>query len=67
MRAPWIAARPTPPQPNTATVEPGSTRAVFRAAPTPVVTPQPMRAARSNGMSSRTFTIAFWWTSIFSA
>src|SRR5881296_2126750 len=36
MRAPWIAARPTPPQPNTATMEPGSTRAVFRAAPTPV-------------------------------
>ena len=26
MRAPWIADRPTPPQPNTATVEPGAMR-----------------------------------------
>ena len=67
MRAPWITESPTPPQPKTATVEPGSIRAVFSAAPTPVVTPQPMRAARSSGMSSRTFTSAFWWTSIFSA
>src|SRR5262249_12207671 len=32
MRAPWIVARPTPPAPKTATVEPGSTRAVFSAA-----------------------------------
>ena len=67
MRAPWIAARPTPPQPNTATVEPGSMRAVLSTAPTPVVTPQPISAARSSGMSSRIFTSAFSWTSIFSA
>ena len=49
MRAPWMTAWPTPPQPMTATVEPGSTLAVLRAAPTPVVTPQPMRASCSAG------------------
>ena len=67
MRAPWIAASPTPPAPKTATVEPGSIRAVFSTAPTPVVTPQPIRAARSSGMSSSIFTSAFSCTSIFSA
>ena len=67
MRAPWIAARPTPPAPNTATVAPGSTRAVLSTAPTPVVTPQPISAARSSGMSSRIFTTAFSCTSICSA
>ena len=67
MRAPWIADSPTPPQPKTATVEPGSMRAVFSTAPTPVVTPQPMSAARSSGMSSRIFTSALLCTSIFSA
>ena len=44
MRAPWIAAMPTPPAPKTTTLEPGCTLAVLSAAPTPVVTPQPMRA-----------------------
>src|SRR5262249_18829673 len=58
---------PTPPQPNTATIDPGATRAVFNAAPTPVVTPQPIKAARSNGRSSRTRTMALLCTSIFSA
>ena len=52
---------------NTAQVEPGSTRAVLSAAPTPVVTPHPIRAARSRGMSSRIFTRAFSGTSICSA
>ncbi len=47
MRAPWITLRPTPPQPNTATDEPGLTFAVLNTAPTPVVTAQPTRAARS--------------------
>ena len=59
MRAPWIAARPTPPAPKTATVDPGSTRAVLRAAPRPVVTLQPMRAARESAISSPIFTRAF--------
>jgi hypothetical protein len=67
MRAPWITARPTPPAPYTATVAPASTRAVLRTAPTPVVTPQPMSAARSSGMSFLTFTSPFSCTSIFSA
>src|SRR5438270_13226047 len=48
MRAPWMTAWPTPPQPMTATVEPGLTCAVLRAAPTPVVTPQPMSASCSS-------------------
>jgi len=42
IRAPWTTFRPMPPRPNTATVEPGSTRAVKTTAPMPVVTPQPM-------------------------
>src|SRR5438477_11234871 len=62
-----MAARPTPPAPKTATVEPGSMRAVFSTAPTPVVTPQPMIAAWANGIWSSIFTRAFSWTSILSA
>ncbi len=42
-------------------------RAVFSTAPTPVVTPQPIRAARSSGMLSSIFTSAFSCTSICSA
>ena len=51
-----IVARPMPPAPNTATVEPGSTFAVCTTAPQPVITLQPIRQARSSGMSSRTLT-----------
>src|SRR5258706_287958 len=53
---PWIAFSPTPPQPNTATVEPGSTLAVLNTAPTPVVTAQPTSAARSSGIFGSIFT-----------
>ena len=67
IRAPWIAESPIPPAPKTATVEPGSNLAVLSAAPTPVVTPHPISAARSSGMSSRIFTSAFSCSSIFSA
>src|SRR5271170_7631304 len=63
MAAPLTAERPMPPQPITATVEPGSTLAAWNTAPTPVITPQPTRAARSRGMSSSIFTIAFSCTS----
>ena len=56
MRAPWITFRPTPPQPNTATDEPGSTFAVLNTAPTPVVTAQPTSAARSSGIFGSIFT-----------
>ena len=67
MAAPLTADRPTPPQPMMATSMPGSTLAVWKTAPTPVITPQPMSAARSSGMSSRTFTSACSCTSIISA
>ena len=49
--APCTALRPTPPQPITTTLLPGSTRAVLVTAPTPVITEQPTRHARSSGMS----------------
>src|SRR3954447_25119576 len=65
--APLIAAMPTPPQPITTTVSPGATFAVFTTAPYPVMTPQPINAARSSGMSLRILTIAFSCTSICSA
>ena len=52
MRQPWMTLMPTPPHPMTAQVEPGVTLAVLMAAPTPVVTPQPMSEAISNGTSS---------------
>ena len=56
IRAPWSTDWPTPPQPITVTVEPGLMPAVFSAAPTPVVTPQPMSASCSDGRSVSTFT-----------
>ncbi len=65
--APFTAESPMPPQPITATVEPGSTLAAWNTAPTPVITPQPTSAQRSSGTSSRTFTTACSCTSIFSA
>src|SRR5438477_11324318 len=45
-----MTERPTPPQPKTATLEPGWTFAVLNTAPTPVVTPQPTSAATSSGI-----------------
>ena len=51
MRAPWTTDWPTPPQPSTATDDPGHTAAVLSTAPTPVVTPQPMSASCSSGRS----------------
>ena len=56
MRAPWMTLRPTPPQPMTATVSPFLMSAVFIAAPTPVSTPHPMRAATLMSTSSGIFT-----------
>ena len=46
-RAPAMAAAPTPPQPNTATLSPGATWPVWMAAPIPAMTPQPSRPAAS--------------------
>ena len=50
--APCTTFSPTPPAPKTATDCPASTRAVLITAPTPVITPQPIRQARSSGMSA---------------
>ena len=76
--APCTAFRPTPPQPMTTTLLPASIRAVLVTAPTPVITAQPTRHARSSGMSRRTGTApdsgttacsekhavrVMWWTS----
>jgi hypothetical protein len=54
--AAWMAASPTPPQPNTATVSPGRTPAVLTIAPNPVITPQPIRQAASGGTAGSTLT-----------
>ena len=67
IRAPWTIERPTPPQPKTATVWPAWSPELRNAAPTPVKTPQPTRAARSSGISGSIFTSEFSCSSIFSA
>jgi hypothetical protein len=51
-----MALSPTPPQPNTTAIEPGSTLAVLMTAPTPVMTPQLISAALSSGTAGSTFT-----------
>ncbi len=56
-----------PPQPITATVASGAGRAIFSAAPTPVITPQPIRQARSNGMSLLTLIALCAGTMAYSA
>src|SRR4051812_49657354 len=54
-RQPATAPRPTMPAPKTTHVEPGSTLAVFIAAPRPVDRPHANRHARSSGASGATF------------
>jgi hypothetical protein len=49
MTPPCTQLRPMPPTPNTAIVAPVSTLARLTTAPKPVMTPQPISAARSNG------------------
>ncbi len=56
--APMTALRPTPPRPITTTDSPACTRAVFRTAPIPVVTAQPMSAAISGGVRGSTLIAA---------
>ena len=53
--APTMAASPTPPQPNTATLSPCSTPPVWTAAPIPAITPHPSSPATSGRTSERTF------------
>src|SRR3954467_9753679 len=48
-RAACTTDRPTPPQPITTTLSPARTPAVFRTAPTPVLTPQLISAPTSKG------------------
>ena len=66
-RAPCTQLSPTPPQPMTTTLAPGSTFAVLTTAPTPVMTEQPTRLALSSGMSSRTGTAPDSGTTAYSA
>ena len=53
-----IALRPTPPAPITTTDSPAWTFAVFRTAPIPVVTAQPISAAISGGVLGSTLIAA---------
>ena len=62
-----MAASPTPPQPNTATVSPRPTPPVLTAAPKPAMTPQPIRPAASGRAAGSTFTAWPAATRVFSA
>jgi hypothetical protein len=66
-RRPCTTDRPTPPRPTTSTDWPSRTRAVFRTAPTPVMTAQPTRAACSSGTASGTGRTARSDTTVCSA
>ena len=61
------APSPTKPAPKTTQVDPGSTRAVFSAAPRPVESPQANRQTRSSGASGLTFASAISGMTVYSA
>ena len=65
--APWIAFTPTPPAPMTTALLPGVSWAVLRTAPTPVMTPQARRHARSSPRSAGMTTSCDWSTTTDSA
>ncbi len=65
--APSSADNPTPPRPTIATVAPRGMRALLMAAPTPVSTAQPNRAAMSRGSSGSIFTRVPRETTAYSA
>src|SRR3954452_21612059 len=65
-REPAMAASPTPPQPNTATVSPRPTPPVLMAAPTPAITPQPSSPAAVGGAAGSTLVHCPECTSVFS-
>ena len=67
IREPSIAASPTPPHPQTATVSPRVTPPVFRAAPSPAITPQPIKPATSGSAAASTFVACPAATKVFSA
>ena len=66
-RAPAMAASPTPPQPNTATVSPCPTLAVLTIAPNPVITAQPISPATSGRTAGSILTAWPAWTRVRSA
>ncbi len=55
---------PTPPTPKTAMLAPGGTAAVLITAPTPVITEQPISAARSSGMAGSMRMAQDSWTTV---
>src|SRR5262249_19566441 len=64
---PCTQLSPMPPTPKTAIDAPASTRARFSTAPTPVMIPHPIRAARSNGTRGSTGMALCSRTSVSSA
>jgi hypothetical protein len=66
-RQPATAPSPTIPAPKTTQVDPGSTRAVFIAAPSPVESPHAKRQARSRGASGETLASAISGMTVYSA
>ena len=64
MAPPCTTLRPTPPVPKTAMEAPAGTRAVLSTAPTPVMTEQPTRAARSSGMAGSMRMADDSWTTV---
>ena len=66
-RAAWSTFSPTAPAPTTSTLAPGRTRASRITAPTPDMTPQAMRQARSSGMFFETGTASDSGTTLYSA
>ena len=67
MTDPSTELSPTAPQPMTATASPGCTRALRRAAPTPVGTAQPSIAATGKGTSSGSRSTALAGSTVRSA
>src|SRR5688500_4924903 len=61
-----MTLKPTPPRPNTTTVEPRLTVAEFSTAPTPVVMPQPSQHTFTSGASFGIFASAISGNTVYS-
>src|SRR5689334_1904674 len=61
-----MTLKPTPPRPNTATVEPRFTLAEFSTAPMPVVIPQPSKQTFSRGAFFGIFASAISGNTVYS-
>ena len=66
MKGRMIDGKKLPPNPKIATVEPGSTLAVFNTAPIPVVMPQPKRHTFSKGAALLILAKAISGTTVYS-